>query len=289
MRRKRGFTLVELLVVIGIIAVLIGVLLPALNSARKSADRVKCLAAMRDLGNCFSLYAMEFKGYWPMATWMYPKPPLSADDKPADFGNRLLTRRWYDMISKYANFGKIINEKGDNENDIWNYRPENNQSHCMIWGCPSWNKVGNVGTTKSVEAASGSPGYCMSIYCSTPAAVAFVGEYGNVANRTNGGSTSSFNGWFKKQVQWDHPGERCLIYESQHRNCSVTGTWPWWTPTTAAMPAFPDGGSFNVDFNRHAKKYGKVLPNEPSMNLLYCDGHADFVSTRQAAHAIRFN
>lgn len=69
MRRqnKRAFTLVELLVVIGIIAVLIGILLPVLGKARDAAKRVKCSSNLRSIGQGMSIYLTEFKQTFPAA------------------------------------------------------------------------------------------------------------------------------------------------------------------------------------------------------------------------------
>ncbi len=66
-RRIAAFTLVELLVVIGIIALLVSILLPVLNSARRSAQTTQCLSNIRQLVTASILYANENHGLWPSA------------------------------------------------------------------------------------------------------------------------------------------------------------------------------------------------------------------------------
>ena len=66
-----GFTLIEVLVVIGIIAVLLGLLMPALSHARRQAKQVQCMSNLRQVGQLLAIYANQWNG------WVFP-PQLGA-------------------------------------------------------------------------------------------------------------------------------------------------------------------------------------------------------------------
>jgi len=122
--RSTGFTLVELLVVIGIIAVLIGILLAALSGARAQARMLKCVTNLRSLGQGMSAYIAEFQQYplpdtsprdggqvlWPVALyerlggagateiWLCP-------ERPANYG-------WPDFRGQPPQFGSFGGGQG---------------------------------------------------------------------------------------------------------------------------------------------------------------------------------
>jgi prepilin-type processing-associated H-X9-DG protein len=103
-RRSAAFTLVELLVVIGIIAVLIGILLPALGRARASASSLACQANLRELGGALQIYAVGNKGSLPPG--FYEIPPIPPGS--------ITVVRWTDLL-----MGTLASKYGQNSTDAF--------------------------------------------------------------------------------------------------------------------------------------------------------------------------
>jgi prepilin-type N-terminal cleavage/methylation domain-containing protein/prepilin-type processing-associated H-X9-DG protein len=296
-RSRAGFTLVELLVVIGIIAVLISILLPALSAARRQANTVKCLSALRQVGACFMLYARDYKGVMPLVRGESNDGSIPYERFHSDSGDKY----WTDWLMPYYN-----------KNAVSTGTPTVAQFDAarktVFWGCPNWTpQIGGTAGSYGYQYAAEyggvlrvfETGYSMNPfpaykpnYPADPYALLPVNEAlvrSNAMGRPHGK-------WYQLS-QFTQPAERLLVADANlwlllFSPTDSSGTIvPQPVARYAADSASPHTGLTNLDRYRHGKppaiksgKFGsdpvttssKADPNggKTAFNVLFADFHA---------------
>jgi prepilin-type N-terminal cleavage/methylation domain-containing protein/prepilin-type processing-associated H-X9-DG protein len=284
---RSAFTLVELLVVIGIIALLISILLPALTAARRQAVAVKCAAQLRELGHAFQMYAAENKGWYPPSQ-LSPgggfKYNIDGVDYPTSASGRTYNAMWFNFIAKYVTKNKAGGA-------VANSQEAAAQRGTNIWGCPAWegyqlsNQVGGISVVQTGYGMNGWP----TMDNDNPPITAPPGNAlppRSEMDFISPWTPTSETGSFSKQVVWGRRGaERCLLadcafwlIESEYVS-PITGMAGQGNLTNGNATFFVPG-STTIDAYRHGKYPPQINPGQfspkggkVSFNILYVDGH----------------
>jgi prepilin-type N-terminal cleavage/methylation domain-containing protein len=261
---RGGFTLVELLVVIGIIAVLISILLPALNRAKDKARAVQCASNERQIYMSCLMFAQDHSGHLPRPSWP---------------GNT--TQTWVDDINCFAQTaaGRADFEHGG----LWRYT-QGVQARQDLWLCPGDN--GEPVRYGSIQPVAGDRNFSYSFH-------AYVGDRADVELsqfRIDSGTVPT-SGYLPgiRMGMVRGPADRIYIWEEIGPNdpwClhPMADTFRGIAKNDDDTPTGRHGGLAAVngvrDVNTSSPKYNQWL-KAGSGNHCFFDGHVEALSPGQ--------
>lgn len=300
MKKKHGFTLVELLVVIGIIALLISILLPALSSARRQANTVKCESSLRQLGNAMLMYVQDNKGYLPAPriTYTYNVGSLSfIGEGGNDVQGKTVAdyARWFNLIAKYVMHAQ-------SEGTAQNADQMNQQlTGSVIWGCPSFQGfvVSSQANSLKGDVNRNYPPYSMN--CWPTFTATYPDPQGTVSFPTpNNTWRFEATGKWYKLINYTQPSERALLGDA--RGLLLEARAPTSADSIPGQPLQQNQSAYvgsargsTLDFYRHGKyppvavadpENGYYSPNggKVGFNILFADMHVATQTDRGAGY-----
>jgi prepilin-type N-terminal cleavage/methylation domain-containing protein/prepilin-type processing-associated H-X9-DG protein len=257
-RRSGGFTLVELLVVIGIIALLISILLPALSKAREQANKIKCSSNLRQLGQAMVMYTTANRGFLP----------INARNGGAERAEDFL---WWE-IDRFANV---------DQSALSQYLGGITQKNLAVFRCPSDDfqlRVKQNTATQGPYTYSYSMNWLVGTYLTTPVA---AGSNAMTATTLLGVTTIC-----QKLTDVRRSADKVFMYEESEVTID-DGNGELWTgdgKTITNLLALRHDRKNMIEADTPFTATGtKFFPNpEARGNCLFCDGHVDFVPRRLA-------
>ncbi|MCS7033220.1 MAG: DUF1559 domain-containing protein [Phycisphaerae bacterium] len=294
---RAGFTLVELLVVIGIIAVLVAILLPALSRAQRAANTTKCLSNLRQIGLAFHYYAQDNREAWPVVRQDTPETPAGPQN--------VVNRYWQDMILPYlSKTGKMAYQLNISDPNAVTDAEMARKS--VLWGCPEyipWTVGGNVTDANYFLGVTRfNNGYAMNHYPTASATNPRQANQMPPSNEWAMRSTVTGVGKVYKRSAWTRPAERMLVTDSYLWILTVNGySGGAFAAQHAALVSTPVGnGNSHMDRYRHGKRPSTIGPagdvrfdpdpraGRVGINVLFCDGSArTLFDYKEAYKAVR--
>jgi prepilin-type N-terminal cleavage/methylation domain-containing protein/prepilin-type processing-associated H-X9-DG protein len=248
MSKRTAFTLVELLVVIGIIALLISILLPALNKARESANAVVCSSNIRQLGTGIALYTNENRGCLPAIAYMREPTSAGAINNGWTGYSDL---QWRHILAHYIKANEVFQcpSKGD-----FTTKAANNITVLSDFRTPVYGHYKAIG---QMANAAGGPGALDAVVD----AASFPYPFAPAATATDGSNK--------------------LIYAQHRRVTSIR------KPASVLMltEGGTDNGprlslqSLTVPSNQYARFF--FAHRKGKVSMLFADGHAEHLPIRE--------